>query len=170
MREPALEGLPELRQIVNVIYVQQVPLVEVGTGPARPDVRRIPKRSVGPVRGIVQRMAVGIRNSNGHRPPGAAKRGLQSVILRIGDVLQTQNPVESEVRAQRVWVRNALVYLSVQGVVGSVTRRYQVRPRRLGVVDGKSVDHKVGLLRIAAAAVVARQAVGNRNGLSFVVA
>src|SRR5262249_28034671 len=64
---PALPGVHELlaRQTVDVAYVEQMPLIEVGTRSIRVQIVGVNQRCVGSIGGIVERMAVRVRRANG---------------------------------------------------------------------------------------------------------
>lgn len=105
-------------------------MIETGTGPVRLDVCRVYERGIGTVRRIIQRVAIGVGPAHRYRTAGAPDRSLQSVILRIRNVLQTENPLEADVFPLGVGIGNA---------GKTVTGRHHVYPRWLGL----SYDHAV---------------------------
>lgn len=51
------------RQIVDIADVQQMTLIEIGTGSIRSKVKRVDKSCIGTIGGFVNRVAVGIRDA-----------------------------------------------------------------------------------------------------------
>src|SRR5579863_7986631 len=94
-------------------------LVEIRTGPTLPDVRRIHERRVRAIRRVVERMAEGVGNAHGHWTTRPTQRGLQRVILRVGDILQRQNPLKPKIGPRVSWVGYRGVELPVSRVRGS---------------------------------------------------
>ena len=86
------------RKVVDVADVEQLPLVEVGAGAVGVNVQGVGEVGGGAVRGVVERMAEGIRKADGDGPGGLAQGGLEGVVLGVGDIADRDDIAEAQIR------------------------------------------------------------------------
>src|SRR5271169_3615379 len=79
------------RQLIYVADVKQMTFVETRAGFVLAQVVRIYKNRIASIRRVVNRVAIGVRDSERQPSAGVSYCGLQCVIARIGDVLQRKN-------------------------------------------------------------------------------
>ena len=86
---PVVEAMRKISwQLIHVADVEQMPFVEIRTGPVLMQVVRIDQNWIAAIGSIVNRVAVGIRDSGSERAARAPQRRLKCVIARIGHILQ----------------------------------------------------------------------------------
>src|ERR1700730_2534123 len=92
-------GIPEQRDVPDITEVEDVPLVEVRTGPVSREVIRIHEAGIAPVGGIVNRVAPSIGSTYGELTDVAPYGGLQSMVVGGGLFLQMRDGSVSEERS-----------------------------------------------------------------------
>ena len=76
--------MPTKRNFVGPCRGQDVPLIVVGTGVVGVKVGGVHKVAVGRIGGVIERVAVGVRDVEREGPGGLAQRKLQRVVVRVG--------------------------------------------------------------------------------------
>ena len=90
-------------KIVHPACSENMSLVKIGTGVVFPNIRGIDKVAVELVRRVIERVAVGVSDTQGERAAGLAKRELQGVIIGVGDRLHALDASQAEVLAAK-WI------------------------------------------------------------------
>src|SRR5208282_6383478 len=78
-------GVPENRQVIDVADGQDMALIKGRTGPAGGDVIRIDEAAVVAIRGVIDRVAVGVCEGEFESADVASPADLQRVVVRVGE-------------------------------------------------------------------------------------
>src|SRR5579862_7828078 len=107
-------------------------LVKVRTGAVGGEIKRVDQCGIGPVRGVIDGMAVRVRNSKSERRSGASNGELESIVVRRCDVLQREDSAKTRSkRTQTIRVGKILVGSSEAG-------GFQIHEVRIGVVPERA--------------------------------
>src|SRR5579862_1402170 len=100
-------------------------LVKVRTGAVGGEIKRVDQCGIGPVRGVIDGMAVRVRNSKSERRSGASNGELESIVVRRCDVLQREDSAKTRSkRTQTIRAGKILVGSSEAGGFGTPYKNF----------------------------------------------
>src|SRR5215470_7447911 len=111
-------------ELIDVADVKQMAFIEIRTGSILVQVERVDQDRIAAVRGIVERVAVGIRDASREWSTGSSQCELKGVIARVGDILERKNPTQTlegppgqRIHVSDKWIGTRCLHINVGWVL-----------------------------------------------------